>query len=431
MMGSWTPISKCYVFIQHGGEYRPLGVLAESDAGFRFAYAQSWLASPDAFSVDPLNLPLGTQEYKAARRCWGCFQDAGADNWGQRVLLATHRQAPANQIEWLISARGTGAGALTFSASRTQLPAIEQPPELALVSELMVEAERLIEEGTVDQLAALPPHIHKALVYGSSMGGARPKFTVAHEGSEWICKLSRSDDTFNQPIAEMASLNMAVDCGLDVPRHQLHRVGGKAMLMVERFDRGVDGAKRHYLSGNSLINADRARDGDPEGAMSYIRLAEVITKVSNSPAADRRELFARMVLNVAIGNTDDHLKNHGFLHAGGERYTLAPVFDVLPHPKQTDLMALSIGRSGREASLVNALSMADRFGLSQNEAMATVERVLGVTANAGMYFSDAGATMLESGLLHNIAHSKRMDYQQASADLVARVAPGRGSAPGR
>lgn len=94
-------------------------------------------------------------------------------------------------------------------------------------------------------------------------------------------------------------------------------------------------------------------------------------------------------------------------------------------------MALSIGRSGREASLVNALSMADRFGLSQNEAMATVERVLGVTANAGMYFSDAGATMLESGLLHNIAHSKRMDYQQASADLVARVAPGRGSAPGR
>lgn len=74
MMGSWTPISKCYVFIQHGGEYRPLGVLAESDAGFRFAYAQSWLASPDAFSVDPLNLPLGTQEYQAARRCWGCYE---------------------------------------------------------------------------------------------------------------------------------------------------------------------------------------------------------------------------------------------------------------------------------------------------------------------------------------------------------------------
>lgn len=430
-MTSWTPISKCYVFIQHGGEYRPLGVLAEGDAGFRFAYAQSWLSSPDAFSVDPLNLPLGEQEYHSPRRCWGCFQDAGADNWGQRVLLATHRQAPANQIEWLISAKGTGVGSLIFSASRNQVPVIETPPELALVSELMVQAEKLIEEGTVDKLQDLPPHIHKALVYGSSMGGARPKFTVAHEGSEWICKLSRTDDTFNQPIAEMASLQMAVDCGLDVPRHMLHHVAGKAMLMIERFDRGPDGSKRHYLSGNSLINADRARDGDPEGAMSYIRLADILSKVSSKPAADRRELFTRMVLNVAIGNTDDHLKNHGFLHAGGERFTLAPVFDVLPHPKQTDLMALSIGRYGREASLVNALSMADRFGLSHQEALDAVDRVLAVTAKAGTYFSQAGATTLESGLLHNIAYSKRMAYLQSSSDLTASAAQTREPTPGR
>ena len=411
-MASWTPISKAYVFVQSQDEYRPLGVLVEEQTGFRFGYAQSWLSNADSFSVDPLNLPLSSNEFSSSK-CWGCFLDSGADNWGQRVLLATRSQAPANQIEWLISARGTGVGSLVLSASRTQLPAIQSPPEFSQVAEIMVDAERLIESGKVDQLAILPDHIQKALNYGSSMGGARPKFTVAHDGSEWICKLSRTGDTFNQPIAELASLNMASDCGIAVPRRQLHDVGGKALLMIERFDRSPDGGKLHYLSARSLLNPLRARDGDPEGPLSYVKLADIVGKVSQAPAEDRHELFTRMVLNVAIGNTDDHLQNHGFLHEKGERYRLSPAFDILPHPTQTGLMALSIGRQGREASLENALTMADRFGLSHEQAMATVEQVLSVTRNAGEYFRQAGASALDAGILHQVAHGKSQAFEQA------------------
>ncbi|MEH6688774.1 MAG: HipA domain-containing protein [Halopseudomonas sabulinigri] len=428
-MAGWTPISKAYVFTQLKGEYVAAGVLAESHSGFRFAYAQSWKTNPEAYSLDPLNLPLGDQEF-SSRKCWGCLLDAGADNWGQRVLMATHRQVPANQIEWLISARGTGVGSVVISASRNQLPTMLAPPDFALVSEMMVQAEQLIQEGRVDEIAALPEHIQKALVYGSSMGGARPKFTVADDGSEWICKLSRSDDTFNQPIAEMASLNMATDCGLTVPRHKLHMVGGRSVLMIERFDRDKEGFKRHYLSSFALLNPNKAIDGDPEGVMSYIRIADVIGKVSAAPAADRKELFTRMVLNVAVGNTDDHLRNHGFLHVGGERYRLSPVFDVLPHPKQITQMALSIGRDGREASLENALSMHERFGLSRDEAIDAIDNVTRVTQNANQYFVDAGASKLEAGVLHKIAHDKLVAYAgPVSSEPESRSSKRAGPAP--
>lgn len=421
---SWTPISKAYVFIgdKPGTAPRPVGVLVESDTGFRFAYARSWLADSSAFPLDPINLPLSMDEY-AQRRCWGVFLDAGPDNWGQRVLLATRSQAPANQIEWLLAARGTGVGARSFSAARTNTKPAVPAPDFSAIAERMLEAEQLIANGQVDQIASLPAQVQKALIYSASMGGARPKFTVSSDGSEWICKLSRSDDTFNQPVAELACLNMAEACGITTPRRRLEHVGARDVLMIERFDRSPAG-KRHYLSAHALLNPERAREGDPEGPMSYIRIADLINKVSMNPAVDRQELFTRMVLNVALGNTDDHLKNHGFLQITGDRYQLAPVFDVVPQPGQTALMALTIGERGREASLSNALSMHQRFGLSSERAQSIVERVLDITSQAVTFYTDAGASPLDAAILHAIAHEKG---QQRSSGPSTHVVPG--SAP--
>jgi len=421
---SWTPISKAYVFLDDaaGADPRPVGVLAESDAGFRFAYARSWLESSSAFSIDPINLPLGQDEY-AQRRCWGAFLDAGPDNWGQRVLLATHRQAPANQIEWLLAARGTGVGALAFSASRASASIKNIPaPDFTEMVDRMLEAEQLIAEGKVDQVADLPAPVQKALAYGSSMGGARPKFTVSWNNSEWICKLSRNDDTFNQPIAELACLNMAEACGIRTPKRQLERVGKRDLLMLERFDR-TRGGKRHYLSAHALLNPTRAREGDPDGPLSYIRIADVINKVSMNPEADRQELFTRMLLNVALGNTDDHLKNHGFLHVEGDRYQLAPVFDVVPQPGQTALMALAIGDRGREATVSNALSMHKRFGLSSAQAHAIADQVLEVTTQAVSFYQEAGASALDAAVLHAIARQKAQQ-PGPTQDTSPRPSPG-------
>ncbi|WP_242671923.1 type II toxin-antitoxin system HipA family toxin [Stutzerimonas kirkiae] len=400
---NWTPISKTYVFAALDGEPRPMGILAKDPSGLRFAYAQSWLSSPDAFSADPLNLPLSPGE-KTASKLWGCFEDATPDNWGRKVLLATHKQAPANELEWLLASRGAGAGCLLFSASRHS---VAPPVPVPSFSEL----ERLLELADEIDRGELPDHLDdalaKLLVYGSSMGGARPKVTVRLDERQYIAKLSRRDDLFNQPRAEFASLAMAKDAGIPVPGHRLHTVNGRTLLLIERFDR--EGEHRcHYLSANALIAPERMRQGDMEGSVSYLRLATIIQKISQDAQADRHDLYRRMIFNISISNTDDHLKNHGFLHQGHDQYRLAPAFDLLPHPEQTDELALIVGTQGRAATFENALSQCERFGLSKVQASQIIEEVMAVTTHAASYFQEAGLSPVEVGILSAACGLNRM-----------------------
>lgn len=393
-MSDWIPISDAYVFAQHNGEQRPVGIVAKREAHFVFAYAKSWLASPDAFALDPLRLPLTSEQYKSDR-LWGAMQDSTPDTWGQKVMLATHSQKPRNEIEWLLVSRGTGAGCLLYSASRSKvLPPSGVPSFKELESLLLVADE--IDRGMAPE--GLSPEMIKLLWHGSSMGGARPKLTVEHEGAQWIAKLTRRDDLFDQPRAEAASLNMARASGIETPDHQLHTINGRSVLLVKRFDREGE-HRQHYLSAFSLIAPERMREGDPEGPLSYLRIAQVIQKVSPDAGAEMADLYRRMVFNVAISNTDDHLKNHGFLHAGGGQYRLSPAFDLLPHPAQTSEMALTVGRQGRAATFDNALSMCERFGLSKSAAASVIEEVVTVTSSAASYFIDAGLGPLDRGIL--------------------------------
>lgn len=392
---SWIPISKTYVFVRLGDKtIKPLGVLAKSDEAFQFAYAKSWLSDPAAFAVDPIHLPLG-DETRTARRMWGCFEDATPDNWGRRVMLATHKQKPQNDIEWLLATRGAGAGCLLFSASRTALPTLQRVPDFSELEQLLVMADE-IDRGEI------PEHLDESMVrllaYGSSMGGARPKITVSHEGHEWIAKLTRRDDVFDQPRAEYASMQMAKAAGIDVPPVQLKVISGRPVLLVQRFDRSP-GMQHHYLSANSLIAPDRVRVGDVNSPVSYLKMCEVIMKVSGSAQQDMRDLFRRMVFNISIANTDDHLKNHGFLKMENGQYRLSPAFDLLPHPGQTAEMALVVGKNGRDATFENALSACGRFGLSAAEGRAIIEEVCEVTSQSAKFFIEAGMKPLDVGIL--------------------------------
>ncbi|MCF6783378.1 type II toxin-antitoxin system HipA family toxin [Stutzerimonas stutzeri] len=416
---SWTPISKAYVFATVDGEQRPMGVLAKDAAGFHFGYAKSWLAYQNAFSADPLNLPL-SQDLKSSRSLWGCFVDATPDNWGRKVILATHKQAPANEIEWLLVSRGTGSGCLSFSASRnTVLPAVEVPhfSDLAQLLELASDIEQGQYPDNLDWALA------KLLTYGSSMGGARPKITALLDGQQWIAKLSRHDDVFNQPRAEFASLMMAHDAGIPVPDTQLLEINGQTVLLVRRFDRDSE-KQAHYLSANALIAPTRMRDGDVDGPVSYLRLATVIQKVSKNASADLGDLFRRIVFNIAIGNTDDHLKNHGFIHQGNDQYRLSPAFDLLPHPDQTAELALVAGALGRAASFPNALSMCERFGLTKPDAASVIREVVAVTSRAANYFRDAGMSPLDVIVLTAACNRSQAGLDEVQSAMLPSPAPG-------
>jgi serine/threonine-protein kinase HipA len=401
-MSSWSPIGNAYVYSAHAiGDPVPVGEVAMVGSGFVFRYANSWLARPNAFAIDPLNLPLTTRQYSSARM-FGALDDATPDNWGRRVLLATHRQHPQNEIEWLLASRGAGVGCLLFSASRTKLPTLHEPPQFEDLEKIMLALDQ-IELGDVE----LPPELARLFEFGSSMGGARPKVTVTHEGKEWIAKLGRSDDVFDQPRAEFASLQMAQAAGLPAAGHKLVEVAGRPVLMVERFDRHEGTGREHYLSANSLISAEKPRMqvGSVEGAMSYSRIADALKKISDDATFDMRDLFRRMCFNVLIGNSDDHAKQHGFLLANiaASSYCLSPVFDVLPHPTQLGLQALIIGSEGRVSTISNLMSTPERFGIGgSDEARTIIEDVYSVTREAAGFFEAAGASNADIAMLAKV-----------------------------
>jgi len=180
---------------------------------------------------------------------------------------------------------------------------------------------------------------------------------------------------------EAASLTLAQAAGIRVPAHQLEQINGRDTLLVERFDReGADAMVRrhHMLSALTLLNLD-----DTEAALaSYPDLSDVLLRHAHNPAADRAELFRRMVFNILIGNEDDHAKNHACFW-DGQRLSLTQAYDMLPQRRagvegRQAMIVGTHGPGGRESTLTNALSSAARFGLRADEAVAIATQVLKV-----------------------------------------------------
>lgn len=374
------PTTQCYIFVDIDDQAIPAAVYAINDAGLgQLRYGAKYLERSDAFSLDPINLPLsaGDQVHhpRDGKERFGVLSDATPDNWGRRLVMSLHRQPPRNEIEWLISSQGNGVGCLVPSLSKEHVKRPRSLPSFADLSNFM----DLVEQYNDLADAEMPPELAKLIDFGSSMGGARPKAVVLHEGKEWIAKINRKDDHFDNARVEYASMRMAALAGVEVPETQLHVLNGLSVVLVERFDRNVPERKRHYLSANSVLNFEKIKPEDVKKDYSYMGLARVIRKISASPKEDLVELYRRMVFNILTGNTDDHLKNHGFVmvnrHGGGQ-YRLSPAFDLVPHlDAGKRLQAIGCGPYGRESSIENALGAREDFLLSENEARAICDQV--------------------------------------------------------
>lgn len=401
---SWTPISKAYVFALLGPEPEPVGVVALSANGAKFRYADSWLASINAFPIDPVNLPLTEQTF-VLRKVPRVLMDATPDEWGRRVMTAKHyrdpaRQIPSNDIEWMLATQGNGAGCLLFSASRSKLvsPTVPTFNELTELADAIDEIDQRKEP--TDQ------RVLKALQYGSSMGGARPKVTVlAGDNEEWIVKFGRKGELFDNPGAEHACLSMAEAMGIRTAGHVMEVVSGRNVVMIKRFDRDPGGHRKHFISALSLLSMryPKVRNRDYAEGASYMGIAEVLRKFSSCPAEDMRELFTRMALNVVIGNTDDHMRNHGMLYEPGAGWRLAPAYDIVPQPNALDAQAIGIGLHGRESTLGNALSCAGQFGLCEHEARIIVDRAIAIAQEWPRYGADARMEPADIALMQRVS----------------------------
>jgi serine/threonine-protein kinase HipA len=203
------------------------------------------------------------------------------------------------------------------------------------------------------------------LAPGSSLGGTRPKASVRDgEGTLSVAKFPAIHDTYNEVRWEGVALAIAYRAGVTTPKWRLERVGDRAVLVSARFDR--DGRIRiPFLSAMSMLGAT-----DRE-VRSYLEIADALRQHGAATATDLPQLWRRLVLNVLMSNTDDHLRNHGFLYAGPAGWRLAPAYDLNPVPTDVKPRVLSTAIGFDEdltASLELALSVAADFDLKPEPA---------------------------------------------------------------
>ncbi len=376
-------MDRAYVFIYLPGDTRavPAGLfehLPDVGAG-RFRYGRRYRQRPAAMAVDPVALPLVLPERETTLNggMFGAIRDAAPDYWGRLVVAAQLRTDPSalNEVDLLLWSNATRVGNLDFRTS----PDAEEPeaavPQFAQLQDLLTAADRLQAGEDV------APHFIKLLRQGSSLGGARPKCTVAHGNALWLAKFPCRDERVNLPRIEYACMRLAGKCGIRIPELNVVRVGAADVLMVKRFDRA---RHREGWLRSGFVSALSLAEWDERDRMSwsYPALAERMRQHCNRP--DMEELFRRMLFNIMVRNTDDHPRNHGFLiRSDGIR--LSPAYDLVPSLTLPGVgtefnLAMTVGEQGRLATVQNALSRAAAFGLKPSAALEVVEELRGTIA---------------------------------------------------
>jgi serine/threonine-protein kinase HipA len=343
----------------------------------RFRYGDRYLERKDAIALDPFKLPLGSivHELTKLKGIPGAVRDAGPDAWGRRVIEHKLECSPADleEIDYLLNGPQDGAGYLSFGL-KLEPPAPKRRYNRTHQLADLVAAAEAIEEGK-----RVPVHILEQLEPGTSMGGARPKATLEDDKRLWIGKFPEKADRCNLQRIEYATIELARRCGISSCDARLESIGGRDVLMVERFDRQhtEDGYLRFGLvSGLTLLDCDE-NYLDRE-RWSYPLLADELRRWSEKPDEDRVELFRRIVFNAAVTNNDDHPRNHA-VRRTARGWRLTPAYDLVPQPlvslERRDL-AMTVGTYGRTASVYNLLSQCDRFGLTAEAARKEIEKMV-------------------------------------------------------
>jgi len=292
-----------------------------------FRYSPEYLKHPMAFSLDPVNLPLSSKEFQTNRPegVHAVFEDALPDDWGRALLIKKARLGRGEQtIPRLLEVLGTnGLGALSFESRPDRSagkPGQDSSANIKNLGTLLDTALRYESGLYVDE-----KELQLLYQSGSSPGGARPKILCrkVKTGSLWIAKFPRHNDTFHVESIEAATLELAKRSGLSVPEFEIQKTGNKEALLVRRFDISNHGGRNHMISMQTLLQAQGYY------FLSYDDMFNVVKIHSYQPSIDVPALFQQMIFNVAIGNTDDHLKNFCMLHKE-PGFCLSPVYDVLP-----------------------------------------------------------------------------------------------------
>lgn len=388
-----------YVYVNYKGQDIPVGRLwsyfnnGRESASFK--YDESWLKNPENFELEPyLPLTEGTFHTDTKKSIFASFSDCSPDSWG-RLLIKQNEEKRAekekrarrqlNQIDYLLAVydfsrhgvlrfKQTPDGDFLSAKDNKAIPPLVELPKLLTASEKVLDDDASYND------------IRELLVPGSSLGGARPKASVIDKaGNLCIAKFPKKDDNNNNVLWEAVALTLAEKAGLNVQRWELTTAPGKAVLLLKRFDRTGGGQRIPFLSAMTMLNAN---DGE-SNEYSYLDLAEIIRTKGVNVTNDMKELWHRMLFSVLISNTDDHLRNHGFLRTNATGWQLSPLYDVNPSSDRTGNLQLNIDETSSTASVELVMSVAEYFRLNKAEA----ENILNQTRSAVAEWRDVAKAL--------------------------------------
>jgi serine/threonine-protein kinase HipA len=373
-----------FVYVDLAGATHLVGRLwarvRKDKEGATFEYADAWQENPNRFSLEPaLKLGPGPFHTTADTPMFGAIGDSAPDKWGRALMRRMERrraeregQAPRtlHEMDYLpLVDDEARAGALRFAETESG-PFLAQEeakriPTLVALPKLLAAAEHVIDETDTDE------DLQLLFAPGSSLGGARPKASVREkDGQLAIAKFPRKDDEISTVVWEAVALALAHKAGIPVPDARVEAVGKKPVLLVRRFDR--DGKWRiPFLSATSMLGAQ-----DRE-THSYLEIADALRQSGAAPKADIAALWRRVVFNVLISNTDDHLRNHGFLYEGRDGWRLSPAYDLNPVPTDIKprILTTAINEDDGTASLALAMDVAKYFELDTAKAREIAKQV--------------------------------------------------------
>jgi serine/threonine-protein kinase HipA len=372
------------VFVQIDGEDIIVGDLWMHRAGrshsASFAYRPSYIGRDGAYALDP-DLPLETGQFQTpvGRGLFGAFSDTAPDRWGRKLIeraeAASAREANRtarsfSEADYLLGARDDmRQGALRYrhpDGDTFLAPEDTDVPALLQLGALLNAAEALErDDPSSEQLRLL-------LRGGSSLGGARPKaHVIGTDGRPAIAKFpSPKNDDWDVIRWEYVALELAREAGITTADHQLERVDGKPVIILRRFDRRATDQRIGYISAMTLLSAGDGQTSD------YLDIAEQIEADSERATEDLHELWTRAAYGRLISNTDDHLRNHGFLR-GSAGWRLSPAFDINPNPTR-DAFATAVGNDDTD-NLTPLLDNAGLFRLDTDAVAATLARLTAAT----------------------------------------------------
>jgi serine/threonine-protein kinase HipA len=366
-------------------------VSAKGKESFSFEYADTWLKSGFSQMIDPdLQLFSGAYYPRDDKSNFGVFLDSCPDRWG-RVLMQRREAAIAKQegrsprklleSDYLLGVYdGHRMGALRFKlddegAFLNNNTEMATPPWTSL-RELEQASLKFEEDNSSDRKYLY--WINLLIAPGSSLGGARPKASVADaKNNLWIAKFPSKQDEKDIAAWEMVTNELAKKARLNVAEGKLQQFNNRyRTYLTKRFDRTTKGERIHFASAMTLLGRT---DGEDAAGASYLELAEFITRHGASVETDLEELWRRVVFSICVKNTDDHLRNHGFLLTRNG-WILSPAYDINPNEYGKGL-SLNISDTDNALDLDLAMDVAGYFRLNNKSANQIINEITKAVSN--------------------------------------------------